>query len=439
MKRKRVTVCMVMIFVFMVMLSSCASQQAGNSNSHGNGIPPENTTAAVNEQTNKYVPGTVTTTLYKSEWLDLRYEIPYSLRPTEEELDLNRRYQEAQLEAGNTNCAELEIYNSDETQSVIITTDLYDGREFDALEKEFWAYIKETLAGYGLVYSYDTVSCGNYEIAGQLYAAYKTASTTYRPDGTVQHSRALRLYRIVNDRLVLFQLKGTDAQNEAVLKAFTRYDPQNAGAQNGAGTADPCANGHIWSEETCTSPMTCTICGNTLGNELGHTWKSATCTTPAVCTRCNQTFGDPYGHFWEAATCTKPTTCAECGETNGDTLEHDIFISKCRNCDYSDFSKIARDYPESFAYDLRTGEDYDVSNVNLSAEGVFTFTIRGNTYSLTLKQTNETVGNSGMILFDCYLDSSKLSTAYVEYNEKWNNPRLIWIDFDGGKLYIYAQ
>ena len=38
---------------------------------------------------------------------------------------------------------------------------------------------------------------------------------------------------------------------------------------------------HIWEVATCTSPKTCSLCGETDGNALGHT------TTTGVCDRCN--------------------------------------------------------------------------------------------------------------------------------------------------------
>lgn len=145
------------------------------------------------------------------------------------------------------------------------------------------------------------------------------------------------------------------------------------------------------------------------------------------------------GHSYSEATCAAPATCKNCGKTTGGKLAHDLYITKCRNCDYTDFSKIAKTYTDVSAYDSLTGADYSVSNVKLSSSGVFSFSFKGKSYSLTLKQTERTGGNADLVVFDCYNGGSKLTNAYVEYHEQLNNPRLTWENLDGCNLYIYAE
>jgi hypothetical protein len=79
---------------------------------------------------------------------------------------------------------------------------------------------------------------------------------------------------------------------------------------------------HIYSEATCTTPKTCTVCGGTDGSALGHAWQEATCTTPKTCTVCGCTDGSALGHNWQEATCTKPKTCSRCKLTEGSALGH---------------------------------------------------------------------------------------------------------------------
>ena len=56
---------------------------------------------------------------------------------------------------------------------------------------------------------------------------------------------------------------------------------------------------------TCTKfgtmEHTCSICGEVetaLIEPLGHNWVDATCTTPKTCSRCGETIGEPLGHDW---------------------------------------------------------------------------------------------------------------------------------------------
>lgn len=72
---------------------------------------------------------------------------------------------------------------------------------------------------------------------------------------------------------------------------------------------------HNFSDATCTSPSTCTKCGETRGTALGHDWLDATYESPKTCQRCGVTEGDPVGehtHVFKKATCTKPKICRIC-------------------------------------------------------------------------------------------------------------------------------
>lgn len=79
---------------------------------------------------------------------------------------------------------------------------------------------------------------------------------------------------------------------------------------------------HRWNIATCTTPKICAICSETVGEALGHRWTDATCTNPMVCSGCAETAGNALGHDWNDATCTSPKTCSVCGVTEGEALEH---------------------------------------------------------------------------------------------------------------------
>ena len=90
-----------------------------------------------------------------------------------------------------------------------------------------------------------------------------------------------------------------------------------------------CFHKHTFSNADCTSPKTCTGCGETEGVALGHTWTEATCTAPKTCKTCNATEGAALGHDWEDATCTAPKTCKACHATEGSALGHDWKDATC--------------------------------------------------------------------------------------------------------------
>ena len=80
-------------------------------------------------------------------------------------------------------------------------------------------------------------------------------------------------------------------------------------------------------DPTCTEPgediRTCPNCGETETREIGadsHTWTDATCTTPKTCTVCGKTEGEPLDHNFGEWSGTgeageQERTCSSCGET----------------------------------------------------------------------------------------------------------------------------
>lgn len=193
---------------------------------------------------------------------------------------------------------------------------------------------------------------------------------------------------------------------------------------------------HSYLPATCTDPMVCTLCGATAGTPAGHCYAEATCTAPKTCSVCGVTTGSAAGHSWVPATCTKPATCSVCNITSGEPTGHDVFVTKCRNCDYTDFSRFAKTYTDVTAYDAKTGEHYDVQNVSISSSGVLSFSFHGQEYSLALVQTNR--GDSWLVVFDCYSNGELVSDATVEIDTSYYYPRLSWKDLDGCYLYFIA-
>lgn len=57
---------------------------------------------------------------------------------------------------------------------------------------------------------------------------------------------------------------------------------------------------------------------------LGHTWEDATCTTPRTCSVCGETEGRPLDHTLAEANYQAPATCTVCGATEGGALTPDF-------------------------------------------------------------------------------------------------------------------
>ena len=107
---------------------------------------------------------------------------------------------------------------------------------------------------------------------------------------------------------------------------------------------------HNYSPATCTVPMTCKWCGQTVGEPLKHDWNAATCTSSSICKRCGTTTGEKIDHNWCAATCLAPKTCKVCGITSGYALAHEYRNATCstpktcKNCGKTSGSKLEHSY-----------------------------------------------------------------------------------------------
>lgn len=83
-----------------------------------------------------------------------------------------------------------------------------------------------------------------------------------------------------------------------------------------------CECEHNWEKADCTTPKTCSECGETKGNALGHKWVDATCEKGKYCSICKALEGEPLGHSWKAATCTEAQICITCQVTKDAALGH---------------------------------------------------------------------------------------------------------------------
>ena len=88
-----------------------------------------------------------------------------------------------------------------------------------------------------------------------------------------------------------------------------------------------CECEHTWTQADCTTPQTCTECGEIQGDALGHSWQESNCELPETCSACGATQGEP-SHNWKEATCRSPKTCQDCDLKEGSVLSHDYKLEK---------------------------------------------------------------------------------------------------------------
>lgn len=77
---------------------------------------------------------------------------------------------------------------------------------------------------------------------------------------------------------------------------------------------------HFWDDGSCTTAVSCKLCGKIRDSAPGHDWTKATCTEAKTCRVCGKVSGDPLDHNWAEATYTDPMTCRLCGLTQGESL-----------------------------------------------------------------------------------------------------------------------
>ncbi len=111
---------------------------------------------------------------------------------------------------------------------------------------------------------------------------------------------------------------------------YTTHTCSNCGDSYTDSVVD--AKGHTaGAEATCTSPQTCTVCGEILKSENGHVpGAESTCTTAQTCTFCGEEINPALGHDMihddaQDATCTEDgyssgSVCSRCGHTEGKTI-----------------------------------------------------------------------------------------------------------------------
>ncbi len=427
MKKVKIAVWIASAIVMLCSLCSCGPSDTPSVSTvktgadHWEGSSTAATEKDISEPENQYVPGIVTPTFYSSEWLNLYFDIPLDFQCTQQELDETRRIDRNYEESCDKNSlyfshTELPIYDNLEKASIAIY--IYpNGPAIDDLEERTFNEVTGVLKEYGFEFSHEGPI--SYTVANQPYTLYKKHINA---DHVVKLSHAKSsiswsLYHVQDNKTVQITLYGfsTEPEIERIVSSFTPLKNATNTSKNDNGNENGSSN-NVSSGDKHTS-----------GNTDNHVNPN---TSPCA-----------NGHKWIDATCSSPATCSVCGKTSGQPLGHDLYITKCTRCDYTDFSRLAKSYSDGAvaAYDSKTGEDYTVTNVKLSDSGIFSFHFNGKQYSLSVVQTNKKEGTSDLVVFDCYLDGKREPDATFYIAPDYLNPRLEWKHLDGCDLYIYVD
>ena len=220
------------------------------------------------------------------------------------------------------------------------------------------------------------------------------------------------------------------------------------------------AVGHNWQDATCTTPTTCTVCGYTTGSAVDHSYESVvterTCTTAGyttyTCIHCEDTYRDNYisaeGHCWADVNCTNPMTCTVCGETVGQALGHSYQDGVCTRCGANEVIDPALnlDHPSlSFESEILYNFYFTAGDLTDVVEmGMITF---------TTKQTDGTVANAekvypgytsvggGMYMVQTEGISAKNlgDAVYMKIYAKLSDGSYVYTDMVGYNAVVYAK
>ena len=147
-----------------------------------------------------------------------------------------------------------------------------------------------------------------------------------------------------------------------------------------------CSCKHEWKNATCTTPTTCSLCGEVAGAPFGHSWEEATCKQAKTCKICSAQEGEPLEHNWEAATCEKAKFCKTCSVSEGEAKGHSwesATTSKpktCKSCGKTEGSKLSSVSSAVGVYNTTLVDkgEQDSYTIYLNADGSYIFSCSAN-------------------------------------------------------------
>ena len=131
--------------------------------------------------------------------------------------------------------------------------------------------------------------------------------------------------------LALVCLVGVVGCSDEHTDTADNYSSDYGNNETSSETASIC--NHDYAPATCTTPATCTLCGETNGSANGHSYGTATCKAPAKCTVCGETGSQTGDHTYN-----DKGDCTVCGAVDPKFVKIREALEKCER--YASYSKI---------------------------------------------------------------------------------------------------
>ena len=210
--------------------------------------------------------------------------------------------------------------------------------------------------------------------------------------------------------------------DDAVYQCQVCMDIYYVGIENGE---------HTWVDATCTAPKTCSVCGETVGEELGHdmgeweTVKAATCTEDGEktrgCSRCDHTETDVIkaaGHQYGSEV--TPPTCTVDGYTTYTCNCGDTYVDDIVNAEGHKFTvrRVHEDYLASAATCTEKPTYYFSCACGEKGEKTFSFgSANGHHYEPDV--TPVTCTEDGYTTYTCHCGDSYIDDIVESEGHKW--------------------
>lgn len=215
--------------------------------------------------------------------------------------------------------------------------------------------------------------------------------------------------------------------------------------------------GHDWVDATCTQPKTCLQCGITTGEKLGHKAnQDATCTTDSICTVCGAVIEKALGHNWKEATCISPQTCSICGLTEGEiSTEHSwieatcLLPRTCSICELTEGKALGHEYAKATCTEPKTctrcGETVGEANGHKPGEWEVTVKAtkdKAGTKVQKCRVCGEKVASQSFRLTDKELLQQYKKSSYASYDDLARSPdryKGSYVYFTGKVLQVCSE
>ncbi len=167
------------------------------------------------ENNGGYCLGTVTTELYKSEWIGVNIKIPYSISPSENQLAYDLKVTNNNYNSARKDVCELSAYAGG--QHIYVNVLNSDGKTVEQYEKDQWDEYYKGWQGIKSGETFSVEDCKIGEVSFKLFKHKRTDSHQSKTD------YVYRLHTVKGNRRIIIRLIGTQEECDEMLTGITPY------------------------------------------------------------------------------------------------------------------------------------------------------------------------------------------------------------------------